>query len=291
MNEDVLKLVRGVERLYPHELEKRYARILNKIVDLWETPQMEAYFLELLVDTRGGRQGFPPEVANEIYQLSRLHDHLHPNKKQEDPWAAMDLAKQGEFERKGYRRTPQSFLKAVENNDLWVVSMFLGFGMGVDTRDERGWTPLTIAAFNGNEEIALLLIRSGADVHAADNAGYGPIHWAAFNGYANVLKLLITKNADVNARSQHGWTPLLQGATRGHLNACAVLIAAGADVNLSSNDGWTPLHKACANGHTEVVRLLLSSRADRHARYQNGVTPLDIAEKHKHQDIIALLTA
>lgn len=289
MNEDVLKIIQGAEHLYPHELEKRFSRILNKIVELWDTPQMEAYFLELLVDSRGNRHGFPPEVAEEIYSLSRVYDHLHPERESTDPWATLDIAKQGEIEHRGYKRTPRGFMKAVENNDLWVVSMFLGRGIDIDTRDERGWTPLTISAFNGNEEIAQILVRSGADVQAKDNAGYGPIHWAAFNGYASVVKLLIVKGADVNARSQHGWTPLLQAATRGYVATCGALIAAGADVNLASDDGWTPLHKACANGHTGVVRLLLSARANRNAQYQNGITPLFLAEKNKHDEIIALL--
>lgn len=291
MNEAILQLVQGKERSYPHELEKRYPRILKRILDLWGTTQLDAYFLELMIDTRGDRQGFPPEVAREIYHLSHIHEHVHARPEQEnsDPWANIDTARQAEIKEQGYQCTPQEFIRSAENGDIATVGLFLGCRINVDTRDERGWTPLTISAFNGNEDIARLLIQSGADMHAQDNAGYGPMHWAAFKGYTSVLRLLISKQADVNARSKHGWTPLLQAATRGHLVACAVLISAGADVNLSSNDGWTPLHKACANGHDKVVRLLLSAGADRQAQYQDGITPLFLAEKNKHEKIIALL--
>jgi len=58
MNETVHRLVQGAEHLYPHELEQRYPRILNQIVELWDSPRMEAYFLDLMIDTRGDRQGF-----------------------------------------------------------------------------------------------------------------------------------------------------------------------------------------------------------------------------------------
>jgi hypothetical protein len=291
MNEAMMQLVQGVDNLYPHELEKRYPRILNKIIELWGTPQLDAYFLDLMVDTRGNREGFPTEVASEIYHLNQLYDRTKGQTEEPvDPWANIDFQKQAEIEAQGYKWTPQDFLRAAENNDFRTICLFLGSGINADTRDERGWTPLMISAFNGNAEIAALLIRSGADVHTTDNAGYGPMHWAAFNGYTNVIKLLIEREADVNARSQHGWTPLLQGATRGHVAACWALISGGADVNLASNDGWTPLHKACANGHGKVVRLLLSAKANREAQYQDGATPLFLAEKNKHEDIVALLS-
>jgi uncharacterized protein len=293
MNEAILKLVQGEKSSYPHELEKQYPRVLGKIVELWDTPQIDAYFVDLLVDKRGGRQGFPAQVASDIYRLSKIHERTHPRDNgPADPWGdVMDMEKQGEFERLGYKRTPKDFMRAVESGDEYAIGLFLSSGMDVDSRDERGWTPLMISAFNGNEKIAELLIRCNANVHARDNAGYGPIHWAAFNGYTKVINLMLERQADVNARSQHGWTPLLQAATRGHLAACRMLISSGANVNLSSDDGWTPLHKACNNGHIEVVRLLLAANADPLARYQDGSTPLSLAEKSKHGDIAALLRA
>lgn len=292
MNETVLKLVQGRNDLYPHQLDKQFQRILNKIVDLWDTPQMDAYFTELMIDTRGGtRQGFPKEVAADIYRLSLIHERTRPKTQvvPYDPWAHIDLKRQQEIEARGYHCTPQDMLKAAEKQDSHAVGLLLSAGLPVDTRDERGWTPLMIATFNGNENMAEMLIRSGADIHTKDNAGYGPIHWAAFNGYRNVIKLLVSKRANVNSRSNHGWTPLLQAATRGHLAACIALIAAGASVNSSSNDGWTPLHKACANGHTDVVKLLLMQGADRYVHYQDEVTPLALAVKNRHEEIVALL--
>ncbi len=293
MNDAMLKMVYGRVDLYPHELEKQFPRILSKIVDLWETSQMETCFTELMIDTRGGsRQGFPKEILAELYRLSRIYDHSHQQNTvpQSDPWVEIELNKKRAIEELGYDCTPQGFLKAVESQDKKAMCAYLSAGLPVDTRDERGWTPLMISSFNGNEEMAELLIRSGANVKITDNAGYGPMHWAAFNGYLKVVKLLYAQHGEVNVRSQHGWTPLLQAATRGHLDVCITLVSAGADVNLTSNDGWSPLHKACANGHTDVVKLLLSQGADRNAHYNDSITPLELATKIKHEEIIALLS-
>lgn len=295
MDEKLLHILNSREDIYPKELEQQYPRVLNRIIELWYSPKIDDYFTDLLVDTRGDRQGFPPEVASELFKLSQFHAKLRSQKQQStavaNPWSDEGNPKRIALMRQGYDFSPRGFLQSAEKGDRNAVALFLSSGVDIDTRDERGWTPLMVSSFNGNEEIALLLIRSCADIHAKDVGGYGSLHWAAFNGYGNVVKLLIEKGADANALSNHGWTPLLQAATRGHLVAAEQLIAGGANVNLSSNDGWTPLHKAAANGHTEMVKLLLAKGANRNSEHQDSTTPLTLAIKNKHDGIVALLTA
>jgi ankyrin repeat protein len=296
MNEKLLQLLDGQEEFYPLNLEEKYARVMNRIVELWDTKEIDDYFTELMIDNRGGtRQGFPKEVASEIFALSLAHARIRDKKLKAaaggNPWDDVESSKKSAIEEQGYAFSPKGFVQSAEKGDHKAVVLFLSSGVDIDTRDEHGWTPLMISTFNGREEVATLLIRSGADVHAKDTAGYGPIHWAAFNGYTNVIKLLLEKRAHVNARSNQGWTPLLQAATRGHLLAAGQLIAGGADVNLPSTDGWTPLHKAAANGHIEMVKLLLAKGAFRSPEYQDGTTPLKLAIKNKHKEIEALLSA
>lgn len=296
MNEKLLILLDGYEECYPLNMEEQYPRVMNRITELWNSPEIDAYFTDLMIDNRGGtRQGFPPKVASEIFALSNAHTNIREGKKKisagANPWEGVEDSKKIAVEQQGYAFSPRGFVQSAEKGDQKAVLLFLESGVDINTRDEHGWTPLMISTFNGREEVALLLIRSGADVNAKDTAGYGPLHWAAFNGYSEVVKLLVEKRAHVNAVSKHGLTPLLQAATRGHLITVGQLIAGGANVDLASNDGWTPLHKAAANGHAEIVKLLLAKGATRNAEYQDGTTPLDLAKKNKHKDIVALLTA
>lgn len=285
----MLQIVQGVERLYPHKLEQQFPRIAEKIIEIWETPQIDAFLTDLLVTGRPGRQGFPPDVAKEIYYLSQIRERTRPQPQSSSDIWSVEFVQQRVIESGGYECSPKGFLYAAEAGDRKIVGAFLSGGAKIDVTDERGWTPLMISSFNGNEEIARLLIASGANIRIKDKSGYGPMHWAAFNGYTEVVKLLISKLADVNAQSHHGWTPLLQAATRGHVTTCAVLIEGGANVNAESNDGWTALHKACANGHIEVVKLLLAAKANRDAQHEASVTPLFLATKNNHQSIVALL--
>ena len=58
------------QKLYPMQLANRHPRIIERIVGLWNRgPELEAYFDDLLIDQRGNREGFPPEIIMEILAL------------------------------------------------------------------------------------------------------------------------------------------------------------------------------------------------------------------------------
>ena len=291
MNERLSRFLRQQPDLYPHKLEERFPRLIDKIVDAWHSPELaSAVFDELLVDRRGGRQGFPPDIAREIYRLSVAYDKLRGTPQADgDVWAHERDQAIAELAGLGFRPVAGDMLRAAESGDIENLRLFLRAGMAVDTRDSREWTPLMVASFHGNEAVAKLLIESGANPAACDRGGYTPLHWSALKGYAQVVAMLSSR-LDVNVQSTSGLTALLQAAAAGHVQAAQALINAGADVNLPTREGWTPLHKAVANGHTEMVRLLLKHKADVHAQHDDGSTPLSLAaEKGKNPLILRLL--
>lgn len=291
MNEKLLKLLNGNESLYPRNLEEKYPRVFEKIHQLWNTAELDAYLDELMMDSRGGhRQGFQPEAASEIFRLSMAHARRH-EASSTDVWSNIAEKHRIAMEELGFKHTPQGFMQASEAGNTRALQMFLGSGINLETRDERDWTPLMISAFNGKEAAAMLLIQHGARIETKDKNGYSPIHWAAFNGFSNVVGLLIRSGANTNALSNFGWTPLMQAATRGHTIVAAQLIAGGALVNEISQDHWTALHKAAANGHTDLVRLLLSKGANPAIEYQQGGNALSLAFKGNHEEIINMLSA
>lgn len=61
---------------YPATIERRFPHILARITDLWGTSALDTYLDSLMLDDRGGRQGFPPEVATEIFHLISVHGAL-----------------------------------------------------------------------------------------------------------------------------------------------------------------------------------------------------------------------
>ena len=65
-------------------------RICNRIQELWGTPQCEDYLTSLVIDTRGNRKGFPPEIMEELLYLGRLARALVILGVRGDLWDAYD---------------------------------------------------------------------------------------------------------------------------------------------------------------------------------------------------------
>ena len=79
-------LVRLDTKVRLEELPARFPRVLNRIAEVWDKPQRaDRYFDELLLYSRGVRQGFPQRVITEIASLHQFHlRRMFP--KHIDPW-------------------------------------------------------------------------------------------------------------------------------------------------------------------------------------------------------------
>jgi ankyrin repeat protein len=71
------------------------------------------------------------------------------------------------------------------------------------------------AASLGNVNAVKDHLAAGTDVNTKDDRGRTPLHWAAYDGRNKIAELLITAGADVNANSDNG-TPLDTAISRKH---------------------------------------------------------------------------
>ena len=80
--------------VYPAHIEQGFPRILAKIVALWGKPGLDDFLSSLMVSDRPGRQGFPPDVAMEIFRLSMLHGVMGftPQQASGTGWSGIDDA-------------------------------------------------------------------------------------------------------------------------------------------------------------------------------------------------------
>ena len=97
---------------------------------------------------------------------------------------------------------------AVEKGNIEAVKYHLIAGTKVDAKNDVGWTPLQMAAGEGQKEIAELLIAKGADVNANTPDGLTVFFAAILGANKEIVELLIAKGADVNVRGFGGMTPL-----------------------------------------------------------------------------------
>ncbi|XP_064873007.1 ankyrin repeat domain-containing protein 12-like isoform X2 [Oncorhynchus nerka] len=120
--------------------------------------------------------------------------------------------------------------------------------------------------------------RARDKVNKRNERGETPLHMAAIRGDAKQVKELIGLGADVNIKDFAGWTPLHEACNLGYYDVAKVLIAAGAEVNTQGLDDDTPLHDASSSGHTDIVKLLLTHGGNAFQANKRGERPVDVAD-------------
>ncbi|MBM3812107.1 MAG: ankyrin repeat domain-containing protein [Acidimicrobiia bacterium] len=130
----------------------------------------------------------------------------------------------------------------------------------MDSHAPDGFTPLTLAAFFGNLQVARHLIDQGANINlaASNHMKVAPVHAAAAGGHFRILELLVQNGADVNQPQQQGWRPLHAAAQNGDEPAVRLLLSAGANRQTRADNGQTPLDLAMTRGHAVIASLLES---------------------------------
>ncbi|CAK9198131.1 unnamed protein product [Sphagnum troendelagicum] len=117
-------------------------------------------------------------------------------------------------------------------------------------RDDRGWTPLHVAARRGDLLEVQRLIDEGADVNEPSSGrkapGTTPLHLAATGGHIAVMDELLERGANMEARTKGGcgWTPLHNAAKEKNKKAVRFLLENGAFLPPDMTDGRfnPPLH-------------------------------------------------
>jgi len=123
---------------------------------------------------------------------------------------------------------------------------------------EDGFTPLGLACYFGQYEIARYLVLKGADVNLPSNNGFGvyPLHSAVAGNYTQIARMLIENNAQVNVKQQAGVTALHSAAQNGNIDLLILLLEHGADANVRMEGGKLPADVAREKGFLEIAEAL-----------------------------------
>jgi ankyrin len=160
-----------------------------------------------------------------------------------------------------------------------IVKILLEAGAENDSPDSSRQTPLYLAAYRGNFEVAEALLGSEPkpDVNTKDEDDWTLLH-AAYDS-PSIVKLLLEQNVDPNALSNSGRTPLGLAIRYSYLGTAKLLLEAHADPELARNIQDSPLHMAfyLSGDCLERVQLLADYDADLFTKDSDGKTVLHIA--------------
>ncbi|XP_056127605.1 ankyrin repeat domain-containing protein 12 [Rhinichthys klamathensis goyatoka] len=123
-------------------------------------------------------------------------------------------------------------------------------------------------------------------VNKRNERGETPLHMAAIRGDVKQVKELIGLGADVSVKDFAGWTPLHEACNLGYYDVAKVLIGAGAEVNTQGLDDDTPLHDASSSGHKDIVKLLLRHGGNAFQANKRGERPVDVADSQELEQLL-----
>ncbi len=197
---------------------------------------------------------------------------------------------------------------AIRRGDAAAVNALVNSDPSLATAREGNVSAVLTALYNGQNDIAVLLVELGAsiDFHeacalgkldrvqqglASDPSlldrksadGFPPVGLAIFFRHPDVAKLLIERGADVNAAAENAQrvAPVHAAAAVCDRDTMRLLLDRGADPNARQQSDVTALHGAASRGDIEMARLLLDRGADRHAKMSDGTSVADLATRYK----------
>ena len=208
------------------------------------------------------------------------------------------------------------FFEAIKHGDRDEVERLLNADPGLIHTKENDLSPILIAAYHGQGEIASyladktvavtifeaaatgkinnilrLLARDPQLVNAYASDGFQALGLASYFGHYDVAEYLIKAGAPINSPSRNGLkaAPIQSAAAAGHTRIVELLLQHGADPTVREQGGYTPLHAAAQNGDLDMIRALIYGGADLLAKSNNGKTPLDMAMEADHAEAVKLL--
>ena len=213
--------------------------------------------------------------------------------------------------------TAQEIFDVVRAGDTTRLKALLAAEPGlVNTRNERGHSPVLIAQYHHKKDAVAVLLAAGPDldlfdaasvgdtarvaalldrdpsqINAYSNDGFYPLGLAAFFGHPETVKLLIARGADVKqvARNAMKVQPLHAAVAGRSLEAVRALVEAGAPIDAHQQEGWTPLHEAVHQGNIEMTKYLLAHGADPKLQNEKGKNAIGLAADEGKLDLLKLL--
>lgn len=209
-----------------------------------------------------------------------------------------------------------NFFDAIKQGNCYEVERQLIVDPNLLRVRENGLSPIMIAAYHGQQEIAALLAgktvaltifeavainkmstivrllaRNPELVNAYAEDGFQPLGLACHFGYFEAADYLVKAGAPVNSVSHNEWkaAPIQSAAAAGHEVLVRLLLKNGADPNVREQGGYTPLHAAAQNGDEEMIRTLLYGGADMGIKGNDGKLPIDLAREAGYPEVVRLL--
>ena len=151
-------------------------------------------------------------------------------------------------------RRQQLLFEAARLGRTDMIEPLLKAGADINAYDERGFTPVILAAYNGQLATVDALIGKGADACRPDrDQGNSAQMGVAFKGEDAIAARLLKAGCDVNARNHAGQTALMMASLFNRRTQVDLLLAAGADRTIEDAAGRSAGSVAAGQGNAAMA--------------------------------------
>lgn len=138
------------------------------------------------------------------------------------------------------------------------------------------------------DEVKMLMKDSPDCINDLSPEGYSPLVLACYRGNVEVADFLIQHVKDINAMSGMG-TALMAATVKGYVGIVKKLLEKKADPNIPDSNGTTALIYASIFKNYEVADFLIKAKADPHAKDNRGNSAIDYAILSNDDKLIQIL--
>lgn len=137
-------------------------------------------------------------------------------------------------------RSSAALLLATKADFVEVVRILVRAGVDINRADDQGETALHVAARFGHDECARILL-AGSAIHECNTElpentyGWTPLLIAAIDGNLGVVDLLIEAGADLDRQDASGWNAKEHASLRGHISIALRLAETSAQADADSD--------------------------------------------------------
>ncbi len=177
-----------------------------------------------------------------------------------------------------YALTTPSIYRLSQSGSIERLERMIERGANVNS-SKLGYTPLHIAAQNGNAPAVSLLIRAGARLDDLKDNWESPLHSAIRNGNVEPMKEILEAGANPNISPN---PPLVWAIQRGQVECALVLLDHGAEAAAKDADGVPALFYAILLEDTRLINALIEHGASLSQLTSDGESLSDWLETQGH---------
>lgn len=173
---------------------------------------------------------------------------------------------------------------ALNTANVPLIELLLKYGF-FNPRDKEQNSFCTFSiTFNGNPEIAKLLLKYGFNLNQPNSIGIPPLGQALEAGHIAVAKVFLDHHAEINLTDKHGYDILTRSSNK--LESVKFLLANGYKIDRQNKTGQTALHHLANRNNLEAIKLLIERGANPNIKDNKGRTPLQLANKQELRDYL-----